>query len=891
MFEMTFALGAIAALLAIPVGLVILAVRSVRQGRRIATLEAALAALDRPADPTRRPIAAPTAPEATVAAPNPWTTPPPPEPVPAEASTPSPSPEPPQPQPPGVLARGAAWLAANWFLAAAAASLALAGIFLVQYGAERGVFPPVVRVGTALAFAAALIIAGEVVRRRYGDAPESGATLTLGIPSVLSGAGIVTANGAVLGAIHLYGLIGPLAGLAAIVAISLLSVVLGWFHGPVLVATGLIGGALSPFVVGGGGEDLSLLHGYYAALALLGLAIDAVRRWPGRWVSWLALGAGLGGSILVHAADPDSAPAHAVAIGVITLLALTFPAGRSVPAHPGRMVTEWLTRRRMPEPSTLMAAATIAIGSLVAYGLARQDVLLGAGLAAALFLAISLFARHARALQDQALPPVAALLAMAPLAWARTPEPLEPNVVPEGLPEGAFVILALLAVSALVSVVAFLRSRDPAPTWSTPWALGAVITFPAMGLLLHVTANAPAILGAYPWALIAMAAAAALTGAAALWARAGARRSAAIAGLMATTLIGYGLGWLIGDTALTVAVAGLAFGAAWLARRLSLPELGWFVILAAPFVTWRLAANPGLVWHIETGPILEVSAAMALPAILFWLARGQLTGLRRPASAAADVAEMAALGVAGFTLTAWLIRGMEALDIDTGHATAGLIATIWFVLAASQLELVRRRSGLRRPRLAVAALFGVLGLGALVIGATLISPLVGFFGQPVAGPPVFNTLIPAYLVPAVALLAMGRRFGSRILTGAGLATAAYWGILAIRHAIRGASEMSIDDGIASSEMVVYTVALIVLGAVLFWQGLARGAPTLRRAGTLVLGATVAKVFLVDAAALGGLFRVTAFLALGLALIGLTWVDRWASARAAAVRGDDSTDDG
>nr|WP_298437419.1 DUF2339 domain-containing protein [uncultured Jannaschia sp.] len=755
MFEMTFALGAIAALLAIPVGLVVLAVRSVRQGRRIAALEAALAAIDRPEAPARQPIAAPTAPDPAVAAPNPWTTPPRPEPVPAEAS--APPPEPVLPQPPGLLTRGAAWLAANWFLAAAAASLALAGIFLVQYGAERGVFPPVVRIGTALAFAAALIVAGEVIRQRFGDAPESGATLTLGIPSVLSGAGIVTAYGAVLGAIHLYGLIGPLAGLTAIVAISLLSVVLGWFHGPVLVATGLIGGALSPFVVGGGGEDLSLLHGYYAALALLGLAIDAVRRWPGRWVSWLALGAGLGGSILIHASDPDSAPAHTVAIGVITLLALTFPAGRSVPVHPGRMVTEWLTRRRMPDPSTLMAAATIAIGSLVAYGLARQDVLLGAGLAAALFLAISLFGRHARALQDQALPPVAALLAMAPLAWARTPEPLEPNVVPEGLPEGAFVILALLVVSAIVSVVAFLRSRDRAPTWSTPWALGAVITFPAMGLLLHVTANAPAILGAYPWALIAMAAAAALTGAAALWARAGARRSVAIAGLMATTLIGYGLGWLIGDTALTVAVAGLAFGAAWLARRLSLPELGWFVILAAPFVTWRLMADPGLAWHIETGPILEASAAMALPAILFWLARGQLTGLPRPASAAADVAEMAALGVAGFTLTAWLIRGMEALDIDTGHATAGLITTIWFGLAATQLELVRRRSGLRRPRLAVAVLFGILGLGALLVGATLISPLVGVFSQPVAGPPVLNTLIPAYLVPAVALLVMGRR--------------------------------------------------------------------------------------------------------------------------------------
>jgi uncharacterized membrane protein len=47
-------------------------------------------------------------------------------------------------------------------------SLALAGMFLVQYGIEAGLLPPVVRVMLALLFGAALIVAGEAIRRRTG---------------------------------------------------------------------------------------------------------------------------------------------------------------------------------------------------------------------------------------------------------------------------------------------------------------------------------------------------------------------------------------------------------------------------------------------------------------------------------------------------------------------------------------------------------------------------------------------------------------------------------------------------------------------------------------------------------------------------------------------------
>jgi uncharacterized membrane protein len=49
------------------------------------------------------------------------------------------------------MAEAATWLKTNWFLAIAALSLALAGVFLVQYGIENGLLTPFWRVAGAVA--------------------------------------------------------------------------------------------------------------------------------------------------------------------------------------------------------------------------------------------------------------------------------------------------------------------------------------------------------------------------------------------------------------------------------------------------------------------------------------------------------------------------------------------------------------------------------------------------------------------------------------------------------------------------------------------------------------------------------------------------------------------
>ena len=91
--------------------------------------------------------------------------------------------------------------------------------------------------------------------------------------------------------------------------------------------------------------------------------------------------------------------------------------------------------------------------------------------------------------------------------------------------------------------------------------------------------------------------------------------------------------------------------------------------------------------------------------------------------------------------------------------------------------------------------------------------------------------------------------------------------------------MPLRYGMGQGELYTYTVALLLLGGVLFYQALARASTAMRRAGLAVIGLAVAKVFLVDIPSLGGLTRVFSLLVLGFGLAGLAWLDRAANALA------------
>ncbi len=782
-----------------------------------------------------------------------------------------------------------AWLRENWFYAVSALSLALAGIFLVQYGVENGLLPPTARVAAALVFGLLLIGAGEVIRRRFGDDEEAS---TAYLPSVFSGAGLVTLFGGILAARQLYDLIGPEAALAGLIVIALFGLVLGWFHGPLLAAVGLIGAFAAPFAVGGSSDDPNWLYGYFFIIAVLGLGIDTVRRWA--WISVLTLIGTYGAAFLLVLSSPSTQPGYLTCVTALAIITIAIPIRRIWPNHSGAMVTEIIRRRKgepWPEFPTRIAFGAVLVSSVILslhWSDSGGEFWLGVALFTGLILALMLWAKDARALQDVTAFPALGLI------WF---------VLVHGLDGGAvwlrFVdtyaetaeadypwsVTQLVALGALVTLIAAWRSFQ-AGRYSVVWAGGAAIFAPALAIALEVGWQPAEVLGAYPWALHAVALGAMMVVLAERFARVDGekRMRPALATLSALSCLSFACIIVLSSAALTVALVAMIVVAAALDRRFELPPMSWFIWAGVFTVTVRLVLDPGLVWA-ESAPLLEMTLVYSAAVVGFIVGWTLLKPLDRPI--ASLFLESAAWATAGILLSLLLLRWLESFGeggATNSHWGLGLLAVIWLLLAFAQVQRFKLGGKLNYLRYALAAFFGAHGVYRLGQALSEANPLLNPFADPVLGPLVLNTLAVAYLLPALAIGFSAWRVDTQpvllkqISYVAATVLATVWLGLAIRHVWQGAGGMYEGNGVTQPELYTYTITLLVVGAALFYQSLARHSDLMRKAGLAVIGLAVAKVFLIDIAGLGGLIRVFSLLALGLALAGLAWLNRWAKLR-------------
>jgi uncharacterized membrane protein len=144
----------------------------------------------------------------------------------------------------------------------------------------------------------------------------------------------------------------------------------------------------------------------------------------------------------------------------------------------------------------------------------------------------------------------------------------------------------------------------------------------------------------------------------------------------------------------------------------------------------------------------------------------------------------------------------------------------------------------------------------------------------VTGGAVFNSLIPAYLLPAAlaGLLyrtARGVRPEWYVRAAGGLALALHllWTVLEIRRIFHGPSiDVSLRTG--QGELWTYSIALLVIGVLILVLGFVRGNRSLRLLSGGYIIAAVLKVFVIDLANLQGVTRALSFIGLGLALVGI-----------------------
>ncbi len=786
------------------------------------------------------------------------------------------------------------WLTDNWFIAVAAVSLALAGIFLVQYGIENGVLSPRNRVLSGLGFGAALIGAGEYIRRRIGDGPEGGAAAF--VPSTFAGAGVVTLFAAVFSAQQLYGLIGQEVAFAGLVALAVLALVLGWLYGPFLSVIGISGAVLTPFIVSTGmSENIQWLFYYFALIAAIGLGVDAMKR--SAWVSTVALVLPYIGAALIWLASGSE---HFTAFAaIVAALAVCVPTVQLRPAFSGSMTVEALNpigrERHWPEfPTRLAAAGLLALAGVAPFvSIGGGEAAFWLGLAA-LFAALAVLAfwlDRTPVLDDLAVPVALALLAMigaqgyfdlsVASALVPPPQPVEP--VPGVSPAvPTRVVTWLVGFGCAVSGLAGLRSiRNPAH--SLYWAAGAAVFAPATMVLLALYWNPLLHMSDVQLAAHAVAVAVLMT----LFAEHALRRDgearlrASLYALAALNMLALSLTIVLTETALTFAIALMAVSAAWLDRKFDVRPVTLFVQVAIIACGYRLLVDPGLFWALDTS-LIELCVG-------FGSVIGALGGVwvllqRRQRTMAIVVAESAAFSLTGAFLCLLLYRVLDhgSTYAFLEHWALALFGMIWMLSAAAQAWRASAGGALRWVRWGLGGIFGCLGLMLISFAATVVNPL---YSDVVIGPPVLDSLLVAYGLPALLLGAVAWKFGflPRLLRfglGAGaVALAALYIGLEIRRLWQGPVLSGPD--VMQGELYSYTIAMLLTGSALLVLALWRRSSVLQRAGVAVIALTIAKVFLIDMSGLEGLTRALSFLALGLILAGLAVLNRWITRAVAA----------
>jgi uncharacterized membrane protein len=393
------------------------------------------------------------------------------------------------------------------------------------------------------------------------------------------------------------------------------------------------------------------------------------------------------------------------------------------------------------------------------------------------------------------------------------------------------------------------------------------------------------VLGAFPWALQVIALAALMTALALRYAKVdgGDFRRTAYATLSALSLIALALFLLTTKAALTLALAVLALVAALLDRRFRLPEMGLFVQVAAAVLSWRLVADPGLDWALAA-PLGQVVLAFGGTLAALTAAWVVLRPLQRVITLGIVESAVAGLAVVfvNVLISRWLMARGQG-DV-AGHWQVGVRLLPFLALMAVQLYRAEMGGALRILRQGLALIAAVCAAGLILLSLTVANPLLqGPWegGAKVLGPLVLDTLLLAYGLPGLALLALGLRFppvaGRRLLRlgalGVGALLVLVWAAFEIRRFWQG--DVLGVPGVRQEELYSYTVAMLLIGAGLLYQAIARRSSTLRAVAMAVIGLTAAKVFLIDASGLSGLTRVLSFLGLGLSLAGLAWLNRWA----------------
>jgi uncharacterized membrane protein len=786
----------------------------------------------------------------------------------ARGTTPVP---PPLPQPePGFEER----IGTRWVVWVGGLTLALGGFFMVRYSIDAGLLGPGVRTTLGGLFALALLAAGEWTRRKEGVSAFEALPIA-NIPAILTAAGTAVAFATVYAAYALYGFLAPATAFILLGAVALGTLAAALLHGPALAGLGIAAAFVTPVLVSSQEPDYWSLYVYLAIVTAAAFALARIRLW--RWLAVTTIAFALLWTFPCLPCGPSMVAPHAfhvmsgfVLAALLVVCGLMFgpPAeqGRIEPISSGSLAAYLLGATLIVLASSHADTAIIVFAVLVAGALVvawRAPSATGAVAASAAFV-FAVFAEWAvRGNPDMLVLPGGPLPGIGPSA---TDASVTLHLVTAAIFAFGFGAAGFLAqgrsVSAIIPVV-----------WS------AAGLFTPLALLVALYARIAHLDRSIPFAILAVMLAAAWGAATEILTRRDVRPGLAIStALFATgTLAALALaltfalekGWL------TIALALMSMGTAWISMQRRIPFLRTLAAILAGIVVARAGYEPRIVGDaVGTTPIFNwLLWGYGIPALSFWSAsiflrrRGDDAPLR-----AVEAAAILFTVLLAFLEIRHAVNGGDVYRDTASLAETGLQVCLALAMAIGLERLrIRSQSVVHNVGAVVLTVFAGLAtvFGLLLLDNPAIWPsrIEGAFINPI----LLGYALPAVLALVLSYAAAGRRRAAyaNTIAGGALVLALCYVTLEIRRLYHG--PLLTAGATGGAEQYSYSIAWLVFGVALLGIGLVFHSQRARLASAVVIALTILKAFLIDMSTLSGVYRALSFMCLGLVLVAIGWL--------------------
>src|SRR5882757_6763339 len=762
----------------------------------------------------------------------------------------------------------------RWVVWVGGLTLALGGFFMVRYSIDAGLLGPGVRTLLGGAFALALLAAGEWTRF-INSTSTTEALPIANIPAILTAAGTAVAFATVYTAYALYGFLVPATAFILLGLVALGTLAAALLHGPALAGLGIAAAFVTPVLVSSDKPDFWALYVYLAIVTAAAFGLARVRLW--RWLAVTTIVFALLWTFPCLQCGPSMVGPHAfhviagfVLAALLVVCGFMFgpPAdeGQIEPISSGSLAAclagaTMIVLASFHDDAAIIVFAVLVAGTL--WTAWRAPAATGAIGAAAIFVFVVFAEWAVRGNPDMLVLPGGPLPGIGPAA---TDGSVSLHLITAAIFAAGFGAAGFLAqgrsVSAIIPVV---------------WSATAVFT--PLALLIALYARIAHLDRSIPFAILAVVLAAAYGAATEILTKRDNRPGLAISiALFATgalSALALALTFALEKGWLTIALALMSLGTAWISMQRPIPFLRSLSAILAGIMVLRIGYEPRIVGNaVGTTPIFNwLLWGYGIPALSFWMAsvflrrRGDDAPLRTVESAAILFTVLLA-----FMEIRHLVNGGDVYASAAGLTEVALQVCVALAMAIG-LERLRIRTGsiIHNVSAILLTVFAGLatGFGLMLLETPILWPTD-------VGAVFFNLLLLGYALPAVLALLLsyavaGRRhvgYANTIAAGA-LVLALTYVTFEIRRLYHGPVLTSGPTG--GAEQYTYSIAWLAFGVTLLGIGILFNSQRARLASAVVIALTILKAFLIDMSTLTGVYRALSFMCLGLVLVAIGWL--------------------